>query len=57
MTGSWRSCRVESPDGYLCTQRVYREDGVTHLGDHVAEGRAEGEPDSVIASWPQEVSR
>lgn len=49
---SWRCCRAESPNGkYVCTQRVYPEDGGVHAGDHVAGGRAEGEPDSVVATW------
>lgn len=50
---NYHICRMESPDGnYLCTERI-PEGNETHLGDHVAGGRAEGERDSVIASWAQ----
>lgn len=49
----YRICREASPDGiYLCTVRI-PEVLDTHTGDHVAEGRAHGEPDSVVATWVQ----
>lgn len=48
----WRCCQAESPDGvHMCTQRVYPAASAAHAGDHVAEGRAEGEPDSEVARW------
>jgi hypothetical protein len=48
----WRNCLVASPDGtYNCTQRIYAGQQM-HPGGHVAEGRAEGELDSVVSAWP-----
>lgn len=49
----WRSCFANGPDGFVCTQRIY-DGAATHEGAHVAEGRAEGEPDRVVATWGQD---
>lgn len=53
----WLCCKAPGPQGHLCTERAVRQtDGsYSHTGEHVAEGRAEGERDSVIVSWTQGV--
>lgn len=52
MTG-WKCCRAEGPGNMICTERILAGD-VTHIGNHVAGGRAEGERDSICAQWPNE---
>lgn len=47
----WINCLAVGPDDQWCTERLYRKDGYKHTGDHVAVGRAEGEPDSEVARW------
>lgn len=52
MNKPWINCGHEqTPGGFNCTLRVYREQRYVHDGMHVAEGRAAGEPDSVVATW------